>query len=618
MELSDELSKISNSKLSIADTVKQLEMVKSAFQKSDKIQANLDKVQQDLEVVRSASASFVSTSYLTLKFEEFSDAVDKMISQKFNDFSQIFCTQLDSKVSSESLTQYLQKKVGWSQFSPISQQVSLLQSRVDKHIYSDFEGFKTKIKLELASKANEAKSLDVNGEEFAQIKSKIVVMEQKLEELFMEDDAMQDDEYDSQEEMDNMMEDIDMVAKREDSISAEVEAEQSTSADVDQSIVGKSESSLKVETKNLDQVDDKKCESPKIREIEKPVSRQSRARGSSIGGDSRTMQRRGSKESSIAASRALGGGGMKQVYRKITALQKELESNKVEIEDSKKYTRQVEESLEISKAFSEELQAKIKEMHETLGVMENSFIRALRRNGIDKKVKPKEVVAAGLGKKEIDSIDKKIDEKFKRIIVLETDVDRMLSESSLLKKFVKEKIQEIFSSLRNLEDFKSKVSKDLENLADVMQRNFKSNQQSLEEFSKKVSSFNSPLVDLISDQKRENLVLCEEVRRHQELFRAMVEEYSVSAGNCRSLSENMDLVEYANRFTERQARTGRRHCATPETSFKNKCYQTGTSCKYSKRNDSEWMRKIPDGTPVSLPRVAAVDKLMHKSYYKDL
>jgi peptidoglycan hydrolase CwlO-like protein len=614
MELSNEISKITSSKISIADAVNQLEMVKTAFQKSEKIEHQLEKYEQDLNHLRISCSSFITSSFLSLKLEDFLSTIEKLLSQKFNDFSQIFCNQLDQKVSNETFDHLLQTKVGWSQFSSISQQVSLLQSRVDKHIYSDFEGFKTKMKLELASKASESKSLEVNNEDFAQMKNKLVVMEQKLEELFMEDDAMQDDEYDSQEEMDNMMEDIDVVAKREETASNEAEVEQSTSPDLETSVVAKSDVSLRVETNNLDHfVEDKKTESPKIREFEKPVSRQSRARGSSIGGDSKTMQRRGSKESSIAASRTLGAGGLKQINRKLISLQKELETTRTDLEDSKSYTKIVENNLNSSKSYIDELENNIKNMHNTLQTMETSFIRALRRNGLDKKSKPKETSPSKLSRKDLESIDKKIEEKFKRLIILETDLEKISSETHLFKKFYKEKINEIIINLKTFDDFKSKVAKDLENLANSVERNIKTTESNFSDFSLKVKNLNSPLVDLISDQKRENLVLYEEVRRHQELFRAIVEEYSFKAAS-RSLSENPEVIEYANRYSERAARTGRRHCETPETSLKSRFCQKESPRKI----DSAWLKSLPDGKAISLPRVAAKDKLMEKSFYKDL
>lgn len=606
MDSSHDLDLIPKARLSIVEAVNQLDIAKSAFKQSEKIQGLLETHSREMDSIRTSMSSFVTSAYLSSKLDDFSQAVQSMLKSKFESFSTVYCNQLDNKVSNEQLDSQLQKKVGWAQYSSLSQQVALLQSRVDKHIYSEFEGFKTKMKLELANKANDSKNFDVNNEEFVQMKNKIVQIEQKLDEMFMEDDNNIDDEYDSQEEMDNMMEDIDIVAKREESNSGEIEAEQSTNAEFEISTVEKSEASLKVETGHIEHfVEDKKTESPKFRELEKPMSRNSRARGSSIGGGSGAMQRRGSKESSVAASRALGGGGLKQINRKITALQKDIESNRAEIDEGKKYTKSIEDALSLSKSYAESLETKITEINSTLSVMEASFIRALRRNGLDKKQKKPEIITSGLSKKDLDNIDKKFEDKFRRILKLEIDVEKVTSDSVQTRKKLTEKINEIIASLKYLEEFKLKAEKELQNLYKVTEKQFEFNKSEISEFSRRVNNLNEPLIDLISDQQRENQVLHEEVRRQQELFRAMVEDYSGNRN--RSQSENREIIEFANVVKRKHAK---RNSETPDLTVKNKFYQTGVLGKASPRKvESHWTKKMPDGKAISLPRVTAKEQL---------
>ena len=286
--------------------------------------------------------------------------IEANIRKKFDEFSTVYFGQLSAKISLDDIDAHLNKKVGWAAFNNLSQQVGSMQSRFDKHLYSEYEGFKTKMKLELQNKANDSKGLDINNEEFSQLKSRILSVEQKLEEMFMEEDAMQDDEdYDSQEEMDNMMDDIDIVAKREDTGEEDIEENQSTTPEIlSDPNPFKSETSLNSEIVVIEPVlspePEKKLETlPKL-EIEKPVSRNSRARESSLGGESRGMQRRESKESSIAASRVLGGGAaMKQVSRKIVAMQKEIDNNKLEIEERKMSNEKLENEINKSNSYIE-------------------------------------------------------------------------------------------------------------------------------------------------------------------------------------------------------------------------------------------------------------------------
>ena len=491
-----------------------------------------------------------------------------------------------------------------------------MQSRFDKHLYSEYEGFKTKMKLELQNKANDSKGLDINNEEFSQLKSRILSVEQKLEEMFMEEDAMQDDEdYDSQEEMDNMMDDIDIVAKREDTGEEDIEENQSTTPEIlSDPNPFKSETSLNSEIVVIEPVlspePEKKLETlPKL-EIEKPVSRNSRARESSLGGESRGMQRRESKESSIAASRVLGGGAaMKQVSRKIVAMQKEIDNNKLEIEERKMSNEKLENEINKSNSYIESVELKVKEMHKTLDVMEASFIRALRRNGIDKKSKVKET-SAKIPNKQLELIEKKIEERLKRIVNLESDFNKINSDTVQIKTFYKEKLNEIIVSLKYFEEFKQRIEKQMESINTVIISNQNYCKSNFSNFSSKFSEMSEPLTNLISDQQRENKILSEDLKRNQELFRALVEEYVLANPKQRSQNEEEIFIGYSNKVAENYfKRNNRTNSATPDITSKNKFYKTNLGYWNSPpKIDSNWLGSLPDGKAISLPRVAAREK----------
>ena len=100
-------------------------------------------------------------------------------------------------------------------------------------------------------------------------------------------------------------------------------------------------------------------------------------------------------------------------------------------------------------------------------------------------------------------------------------------------------------------------------------------------FSSKFSDISEPLTDLISDQQRENQSLNEDLKRHQELFRALVEEYSNSRINNRTQTEQEGFVNYAQKFTDNYFRKNRNISATPDVSVKTKFYKTNYSIRNS-------------------------------------
>lgn len=615
MEFSEEINHVSNSRLSLAEAVSQLEIAKQAFHKAEHIQSLLEKNQSEINGIKNTFSQLVHISIFNSRMDDILNTIEKSIRAKFDDFSSVYFSQLNAKISESELEGLLSKKVGWKVFNTLNQQVSNLQGRFDKHIFSEYESFKTKMKLELSSKANDNKGYDMTSDEFSQIKSRLVSVEQKIEELFMEEDALQDDEdYDSQEEMDNMLDDIDRVAKREDTLDDETDESALASHEVPTEAPQiKSETSLISENTTVEPVTspspevEKKPEPLKL-EVEKPMSRQSRARGSSIGGESKTMQRRGSKESSVAASRILAGGaGMKQINRKLTSLQKDIENNKNEIEESKKYTEKIENDIGNCNSYIDAVDTKVKEILKNLETMEASFIRALRRNGLDKKQKPKEQVGGSISKKEFDIIDKKIEEKFKRVIMIESDLEKVHSDTSQLRKYYKDKLNEIISSLKNFEDFKAKTIKEFDNISSEISKNMGICNKTSDDLFGLIMEIKGPMTDLVSDQQRENATMSEELRRHQELFRVIIEEYSAG----KPKSDRSDQIEQAYKITEGNKKKLRPQCQTPDMSIKNKFYKTNFSHRLSpSKIDSNWLSSVPDGKAISLPRVKGKEKLI--------
>ena len=218
---------------------------------------------------------------------------------------------------------------------------------------------------------------------------------------------------------------------------------------------------------------------------------------------------------------------MKQINRKIANMQKEIDTTKLDIEEKQTGIDKMEQEIRKTQNYIEAVEVKVKNMLSTLDVMEASFIRALRRNGIDKNVKKTVETVVNFPQKQIESVEKNIEEKLKRIITLECNLEKGNTETSLIKKLYREKLNEIIQSLKYFEDSKQKLEKDVICISNVISSNYSNCTKNFSAFALKYSEMIMPLTDLISDQQRENKIMAEELKRNQEMFRALVKVMSL-------------------------------------------------------------------------------------------
>lgn len=573
MEFSEEIHNVSSSRLSLAEAMSQLQIAKQAFQKAENLHKLLEKNQNEVTNIRNTLSQLVHITVFNTRMDDQENIIDKVIKSKFEDFSSVFFSHLRVKVSKDDLETFLNKKVDWKIFSTLSQQVSSLQTRLEKHISSDFESFKTKIKLELANKAEIAKNIDGTTDDFLQLKAKVLSLEKKIKEIFMEDS-----EYDSYEENDE---------------------------------------DLKPRRKNTGEESLEELSSPQRKNRTKMLKGRidNRDRGNLMSSDGRLLQRRGSKDSvsCVAGSHSTSSpGGLKGLSKKLSGMQKDLESNKQEIEENKKFSEKIEDDLDKCNSYIESVEIKVKETIKTIETMEENFIRALRRKGLDKKTPQNDQPASPL-KKDLEAIDKKFEDRLRRIITIESCLERVDNETKQLKKLYKDKFSSLTSSLKSFEEFKIKTSKDLEIFHLESTSYATSCNKNYEDLLCMIYEIKGPLNDLISNHQRANETLSEELRRHQELFRALVEEHSASRIGPRCRSERINNIGRVVK-TQDGSRDGNiTESMSPDVHIKNKFYKTNSSIRSSPlKIDSSWASSITEGKMVNFPRVSAKEKLVFK------
>ena len=723
------LASITKGKLSVAEALKEIESVKLAFAKADRIEQKLHYHDSWLQDLKTSISTLTTQEYVNLKFSEISSRLDQQIKKSFEEFVSQYQHQLNEKVSYKDLDTAMSQKVTWLAFNNFAQQMSAVKSRLEKHIMSDFEGLKTKMKIELSKKANEKKPEEEFAyEEIIQLKNRLNSLEQKYHDMFVEEGLDESEDYDSQEEMDNIMDDIDRTAHRErgdsDEAADQDEDEQIrqivaatpttsnsdpvkvfTSASISpdnqtqeeekketkptlnspefspRELSSKSESSEKAEVKESfngnaagsvgqgssglahqgegggsghaagtpkvppaptgsvdppslssppglpnpsetqepsapiqstpDTADAKGKSVPKIVIPEQPAteepaktptraklemenldpqSRYTRTKGASSRNDNQTLSRKNSMVSSRSGTNAGGGpSNMRNINKKLTGLQKELESYKQALDESKQTLLAYQE--ELAKAYDRigQVRLECQEVEGKRQAMEMSFIKALRRNGIDKKQKAKSVAVSGISAKQMSEIKQQIEDKAKRIVTVSSYVEKIAADTQVMKENQKNKINEVIQYMKYLDESRVQLNKEfvsMVNALKIMENDIKG---SVNGIKGEVAALQGPIVDLVSVQQRENLMLNEDIKTQQSLIYELVES---KKGSMTPVSRGIRTRFDSNPTT------------APDLSLKYKL----VSSKHGNRRTSaktvdNWLEIIPDGNPLVLPRI---------------
>jgi hypothetical protein len=707
------ISSISKGKLSVAEALKEIDSVKLAFSKAERIEQKLHYHDSWLQELRNTISSLTTQDYVNLKFEEISNRLELLIKKNFEEFVSQYLYQLNEKVSHKDLESALSQKVTWLAFNNFTQQMNSVKSRVEKHIMSDFEGFKTKMKIELSKKANEKKpEEEASYEEIVQLKNRVSVLEQKYHDMFVEEGLDESEDYDSQEEMDNIMDDIDRTAHRdradsdenpeqeeEEGLKPEVSATPTTSSseplkaftsasispdnltndeekkesvensprEMEKNNEGshqvslkndvhtvqvsgaspapvealsktedlklppspettqdppikdppephqpKSEKDPKEETKAKsipkivipDQSPDDSAKTPPRAKLEmenlEPQSRPARTKGgASSRNDNQTLSRKNSMVSSRSGTNAGGGpGNMRNVNKKITSLQKELETYKQALEESKETLLSYQE--ELAKAYEKisQVRNECSQVEDRRQAMEQSFIKALRRNGIERKQKAKSVAVSHVNARQMAEIKEKIEEKGKKIVSVSSFVEKIAADTQVMKENQKNKINEVIQYLKFLDENRQMMSKEFAGLATVVKGLETDIKGSVDGLKGEVAALQGPIVDLISEQQRENQMLNDDIKTQQNLIYEIIETKN---GNLTPASRGI-----RNRFD-----------SVPNTAHDLSIKYKLVSSKHGNRRTSaktndNWLEGIPDGNPLVLPRIIGSSPMRNK------
>lgn len=718
----DEFSLVQKGKISIAEALKELETVKKAFEVSERLESKINSQDAIINEIYSKVDLFVSYTHFTSKIEEVKSLIPKIIKDKFEEFSSQYFLQLNEKLNKNEVDSFVSNRCTWAAYNTLSQNVDSLKARIDKHIFSDFEGLRTKLKVQIGDKQNDFMN-EVNRikEEFSQFKLRVGVVEQKIQEMFVDDGLGDSEDYDSQEENDNIMQNL-QGNKLESLESSDEESQNNMKIDLNKTqslqitvseLKPTSESvkqpepeiiqnppSLEVNknsiqpgppkeeiketivrdtpteahvqetpSKEVPKVPNKEVPTPEIsikevpvlettikevpvpettikevpvteapikevpvaeaptKEVIKPVellrvpsskdqepqsklvsleipekpnrkhTEEDRAssrhkKGSSIGDP--VLSRKNSMTSSIGQANP---GGLRTLNKKVTSLQKDIETYKISLDESKETFDQFKAELGnlLDKIYV--VRERCEEIEDNRKGMEMSFIKALRRSGKDKK--PQKQVVSSISSEEVKKIFLMLSEKSQKIAIVETNVEKMSLDLDFIKTSFKEKLNEIISSIRLFETSRKDQSKDINSIKLEM-KSFQNDLKKLNmSVQKEVDNIKGPMTDLISDQQREKEILEESLKRQQLIFREILDEYSASVKTL--MPEGLP-----SRLTTARPIT-RKSADSPKVTVKHKFFDTNNSYRATNpgiKTDENWLASYPDGKTLALPKVA--------------
>lgn len=602
--LARQIADVAKSKISLTEAIHELELSKEAFSSISSLSSQIQQHNSSLQEVRSRLEYFVSSTYFNSKLEELAHTLDKAVKNRVDELSVSVLSQLNNKITVEEAEILFSKRVPWSNFTVLSQEVGMMRTRMEKHILSDFEGLKTKIKLDLANNVMAKKPQDQGiGEEFTQMKTKIANIEEQIQQLFNDDLA--DEDYDSKEELDNMMDDLERAVLK-DKKSIEIgellnsEVENFVEAgDKERPKIDDAQVEVKILNRSEEETNNKTGLEFEIGKFSNPVINPASPKNiASSRGESRSVVRKNSRTSSLASGAMAGASAaIRTLNKKFDILKKEVDDNKLEFLSFEQETHRFDDEICDIRENLNLLEQKQKDFAGQIEVMQASFLRALRRSGQTKEKPEKNQQKSGktqISTKELESISREINEKFGKMVKFETNLQQVVNEFGIVKGFFKEKLKEISDGHLNMVEKVAGIKKEVEKLKEKENSVEKWVNNKIDKVSAQICEVKGPLTSIVSDQVRESSSLQEELRRNQELFRNLIEDY-----NIRPVSQ---LTHRKSENSEKRSHS-RVNSATPTLSMKHRYYKSNKNNEVSTIEDN-WLSAVPDGKAIWLPRMS--------------
>ena len=472
---SAELLGVSKKNKSLADAFKELELVQEAFQRSSRIENKILKNESAISYLQSRMELLSTYSYVNTQTEKLQSLIDTSVKAKFDEYTSHILFEISRKSNETDLKKSLETKVNWQPFNEIKNSYCLSKVKLDSFIALEFPSYKSKIEDEFRKQRDEnfLYREEINTQ-LEQLKQKYLELEEKVEEVLVDEES--EKELHSEEDFEDMMSQLEKNIlsesprppgiKKQEKYEKHEKNEKKDGFKADNKIVliqNEKNSTFKNNTKRpnlkiektplvgfVQQEKEEKTSTDFYGECYSPSYRKSN-------------QEPYSRRNSVISSTG-GGGGIKQLIKKVAAIEKDMVDIYSEINSAKKIFKSIEEEFRNFNTKIEGLNKRCDGIEAFEKKMEYNFVHMLRTKDMQNQMKKDKVLIERIPGEEITKLNKEISEKNKKIVQIDNLLKYLVTEIDYLKTHSNTKLKEVQDSLNTLEKDKKTQEKEFKTL----------------------------------------------------------------------------------------------------------------------------------------------------------
>jgi hypothetical protein len=485
-EANEDLKQLRKSKISLAEALGRLDSISAAMERALRLEKQVENLTHSVDELTALAHDTLSRAFFASFMDRVGIELEVKINKLFETHQGHFEDLLSQKVSTEDLYEKLREKASLAQFGTLKDMLAKQQEKLENFIYWKFEPFSEKMKERINDKAAK--------EDVTRIESKLYPIE-FITKICDQMQAMQS-------QMNNLLE-SDNEEEEEDDVSVE-------------GLFSKVE-------KQLDERDFKSVTSTDGRSLSHSPSGTNQPSSRTDYPSIRNSQLL-SKQSTIGKKKTLGGVG-----RQVDRLQNEFINM---FRESENLRSSINQTVNLH-------QEKLGDLHKLTKDIDDRTIKMIDDwSDVQKSRKEVELLKTETQKNTKDALstvhrllhdfNDKESEKLKRIKKLEIASEIHAKDLEKLRTIQKEKINECIKAIHSLNNQHENSLKDYKNFLDEYSKFQADLEQELNEVKNEIFSVKGPLTSLVTHKFIENEVLCEDIKRQQDVFRSLLDDYANS------------------------------------------------------------------------------------------
>jgi chromosome segregation ATPase len=357
----EEVASVAKGQQTIAEALKELEVVKEAFLRSTRIESKILDHEKEISEIKSKMQLLSTYSYVNSKNSEFHSCIETIVKNKLDEFTFQMMFEMSKKVNEGDIKKLLETKVAVPDFLALKNLLSSTKLRLDTYLDIEAPSLKNKFNESLAN-------LSSDSSKFADINHQMKNLNQNYDKL----------------------------------------------------------------EKEMKEINSKIAQVPKVvKEVEHFNHK---------------------KIIEMKAQENNSGTGSKLLYDKIDDIEKNISNIFNENLSSKTKFLYLEEIIKSIIKQLEKLGNEQIRLEKCIKDQESHFIECLRLNDMQNQLKNDRVKVEKLPGDEVKKLHKEINEKNKRIVIIENNLKHFITEVEFLKglnKNIKTKLQEVEKEKKN-------------------------------------------------------------------------------------------------------------------------------------------------------------------------